>query len=420
MDEEPIRIGAEIFVALINPAISLIFALAFVAMWLHQRRRSGLLIFAAAYSVAAAGFIVRYFGLPFGFEATGLVANALYVATAIMLAAGIVAPYERRLPLAALVGLAVAGYCAFSWFLLVQPSANGRIYAMNLALSGICFVIAYQLYRVPNRRPIDTALLAVAILAALSFVIRTAMVAANGQTPGDANGFFVSAFWVTLNFSWAVLSVLIGLGVLARAALDGLNDMQDQSDVDALTGLANRRSFEHMAAKLLADGPQPVALVLADLDGMAAVNDLYGRSAGDAVIAGFARLLVKAAGPDALCGRTGGDEFAVLLSGSAANSARSLAEGLRVRFGRTAAPGLPGGVSRVTASFGIATHAGESYGELQRRCDEAVFEAKRNGRDRVVMADAPPPRWIEPAPADRKVQTIADAWPSSARGGRRS
>jgi diguanylate cyclase (GGDEF)-like protein len=397
MENVPASVGAEIFIALINPAISLVFALAFFALGLYQQHRPGMVLVGTAYTLAAAGFLIQYFRLPLFPEFSPLAANIAYASGGVAMAAGIVGCYGRPVPYLALGVLIGLGTCALALFLFVYPSLPARIYAVNFMLGGMCFVVAAELRAVAGRRPVDNALMALVLVAGFTFFARTLFVVATGSLPTDRSEFFTSVYWISLSFSWALLSMLIALALIARAGLDAMRDMADKEGIDPLTGLADRRGFESRAAALL-QSSEPASLVLADLDGTTLVNDTYGRRAGNSVIAGFALRLRQAAGREAICGRIGGDEFAVLLPGVSANAARVMAEGLRVKFGRAAAPGLPGGIARVTASFGVAAHAeGETYGELQRRCDTALFEAKRTGRDRVVMARSPDAHWVDPA-----------------------
>lgn len=396
MDRVPTSVGAEIFVALINPAISLVFALAFLGLWLHQHRRRGILVFAVSYALAGAGFLIQYFGEPVGFEASRLVSNGMFLLSAVTLAMGIMGGYDRPLPWVPTVCLVTAAFGMMVWFLFFQPSLIARIYAINFGIGGVCLMIAAEMRCLAVRRPVDTALMLLTLVAGLSFFARTLVVLATDPGATDLQVFFASLYWTSLTLTWAVLSILIALAVMARAGIDAMREIAELGEVDGLTGLLSRRTFEQRAAALLKAGP--AVLILADLDAMASVNDTYGRPAGDLVLAGFARRLKQMAGRQAICARIGGDEFGVLVPGAALNEALALAEGVRVRFGRAGAPGLPGGIGRVTASFGVARHVdGESYADLQRRCDEAVFVAKRRGRDQVVSAKQPETGWLEPS-----------------------
>ncbi len=126
--------------------------------------------------------------------------------------------------------------------------------------------------------------------------------------------------------------------------------------------------------------------MIADLDRFKALNDRHGHAAGDRVIAEFAARLRIAAGTRGVAGRLGGEEFAVLLPLADPAAARLLAEAVRAVFSAEAIDGLPPEV-RVTASFGVAARSGdESLADLMRRADEALYHAKKGGRDSVRVS----------------------------------
>jgi diguanylate cyclase (GGDEF)-like protein len=157
---------------------------------------------------------------------------------------------------------------------------------------------------------------------------------------------------------------------------------------DALTGLPNRRQLNERAAELMRQpGEGNVALMLLDLDYFKEVNDTLGHDAGDRVLVEVADRLREAAG-DALVARLGGDEFAVVFagvrgSGAASRQARTVLESLRQ-------PMELGGVPiSLHTSAGLAV-AGSSTdpGELLRRADVALYQAKDSGRQVAIYARA--------------------------------
>ncbi len=162
-------------------------------------------------------------------------------------------------------------------------------------------------------------------------------------------------------------------------------DLAQQSATDPLTGLANRRAF----ARTLDDaigaaiaGDQPLAIAVVDIDHFKMINDLHGHAEGDRVLQAVADML-RAHGGSARgrVARYGGEEFVWLLADTAADAAVRQCDQLRgdVAF---AATGLP-----VTVSIGVAAlQPGEDVGSLFARADEALYEAKRGGRDRVQLA----------------------------------
>ncbi|HKD93632.1 MAG TPA: diguanylate cyclase [Gaiellaceae bacterium] len=171
-----------------------------------------------------------------------------------------------------------------------------------------------------------------------------------------------------------------------NARLHGL--VERQALVDGLTGLANRRAAAdalHAEAARAERLDTPLSLVLADLDGFKDVNDVHGHAVGDAVLRVFAEVLRETLRESDVAGRWGGEEFLLLLPGADEEGAAQLAERVRVALAERSVPGVAG--LSVTASFGVAEYAGEANTEqLVAAADDALYRAKRGGKDRVERA----------------------------------
>ena len=195
--------------------------------------------------------------------------------------------------------------------------------------------------------------------------------------------------------SFALL-VLVALG-FARPILNALGDFRrvaSQAATDGLTGLANRRSFddelalEWRRAERVGDS---LALVLVDLDNFKNINDDRGHQAGDAVLRRVAAILDSGARNADLAARYGGEEFALLAPETDLLGATKLADRLRTDL-EAALIELPDGAEiSVTGSFGVAVKGTLRRPEdLVAAADEALYDAKRNGKNRVVAADPQP------------------------------
>ncbi len=164
--------------------------------------------------------------------------------------------------------------------------------------------------------------------------------------------------------------------------------VERQALVDALTGLANRRSLEETLTSALARARRlghELCLVLADIDRFKQVNDRYGHPAGDEVLRAFAQSLADSVREGDVAGRWGGEEFALILVGTDVAGGVELAE--RARRATAAHPVTTGigELVTVTASFGVASCSGTaSVDDLIAAADDALYQAKREGRDRVV------------------------------------
>lgn len=170
-----------------------------------------------------------------------------------------------------------------------------------------------------------------------------------------------------------------------------LAEAQIVAGSDALTGLANRRSFQaHLAlamAQAIADGT-PLSVAFCDIDHFKTINDNFGHDTGDRILKMVADALADGAGEDAFVGRFGGEEFLILFDGIMARRAAMRVDEIRDELsGRhlvSKTSGEPLGT--VTFSAGIAQLVpGEDACEMLRRADKALYNAKSGGRNRVVI-----------------------------------
>jgi len=378
-----------LFIALLNPTIALALGAAFLVLWFHQRHRPYLATLGASYCLSAPGFLLQYFTLPIGVALTKLVSNICFTIAACCLSGAIVARYGRRVPYVGIGVVTGGGLAAFSWYMFVQPDLTWRVLVMNFGFGALSLLVAAELRTVRNNGPTEKILFVLSLVSGLNFIARTLVVViAHGPFP-SYDGFYGSSYWTTALLSHALLSLLIALCLFTAAALDVMRALKTETHTDPLSGILNRRGFEERATLLLDQCGRagfPVALVLADLDHFKALNDQHGHEAGDRVIADFAAKLRSATGARGAAGRIGGEEFAVLLPLSDLASARLFAEAIRAFYSAGAIDGLPPG-TRVTASFGVAARTGnEGLMPLMRRADEALYKAKKNGRDSVRLS----------------------------------
>ncbi len=162
-------------------------------------------------------------------------------------------------------------------------------------------------------------------------------------------------------------------------------DLYHLSRIDALTDLYNRRSFEEQLAHHLSLAARHdehcLSLLMLDLDFFKNINDSYGHDQGDKVLKQFAAILRSSCRAEDLASRIGGEEFALLLPLTSASEARVLAQ----RIGQSVRQRvlLPDD-RQVTVSIGLAEYLeGDSLESIFKRADEALYQAKREGRDRV-------------------------------------
>lgn len=167
-------------------------------------------------------------------------------------------------------------------------------------------------------------------------------------------------------------------------------ELEDRSRTDSLTGLHNMRWWDEVApqeaARTLRSGAN-IGVLMLDLDHFKLVNDSGGHAAGDRVLKSVARALRASVRTGDEVVRFGGEEFLILLHESGTEGAVRVAE--TVRRAVAAIPAATG--AKVTASVGVAVfpQSGPSLDDAVRAADVAMYQAKAEGRDRVVAAFAP-------------------------------
>ena len=172
--------------------------------------------------------------------------------------------------------------------------------------------------------------------------------------------------------------------------LERLNrELKETADRDGLTGLHNHRFFRRALDVETARSTRhdhPFSLILLDVDHFKHYNDTYGHPAGDDLLEQLAATLRQSLRDENVCARYGGEEFALLLPETDRAGARECAERIRASIEDLPVPGREtqplGGI---TVSLGIACFPGDGResGSLVRRADAALYEAKRNGRNRI-------------------------------------
>jgi diguanylate cyclase (GGDEF)-like protein len=186
-----------------------------------------------------------------------------------------------------------------------------------------------------------------------------------------------------------VLLVVVSFSMAALSSEQQTRALRVVASRDDLTGLLNRKAFLDLAAEQLADRTitrGAGTLILADLDHFKSVNDTYGHAAGDLALQAFADACTATVRSTDLVGRYGGEEFVLLLPGTSAERAETIAEEISRRL--AAAPSVDG-MDMPTVSYGISTYddgTSDVY-DLIATADGALYMAKSLGRNRTARSD---------------------------------
>ena len=173
------------------------------------------------------------------------------------------------------------------------------------------------------------------------------------------------------------------------SSLGVLRQAEHNAATDALTGLGNRHWMQDMFAREVTrvqHNDTPLCLMMIDVDNFKHFNDCYGHIAGDRVLVAVAQTLREYVRPTDLIARFGGDEFAILLPGSDLQQAQLTAERLREQVAALSPSSLS---TAVTVSIGVSSKMGaDDVSALVHRADEAMYDAKAQGRNRVSVYSA--------------------------------
>jgi diguanylate cyclase (GGDEF)-like protein len=200
-----------------------------------------------------------------------------------------------------------------------------------------------------------------------------------------------------------------------------LSALQGQASTDARTGLANSRAFDHALENALASrtADESIAVLMLDLDHFKDFNDRHGHPAGDEALRTFGEILRSCMRNGDVAARYGGEEFAVLLPSVDPEAAVTIAERIRARTGSTIVSLGPGITDRITVSIGVAAAPIQAIEgiSLLRIADEALYQAKTDGRNRVVYLGEAAPRLDPSVPeGDASTQATHKSGPSKVRG----
>ncbi len=288
-------------------------------------------------------------------------------------------------------GMTLAIGALLFWFSEIQPDYPVRLAVFTLAISALFMAHArlYLRHGLPHfgMRLMTGLLLLQSIVAALRFVSVLAGAAGTG---------LLEASWLQAGYivTYSVTALLVSIAGVLMATDRVRMEFESLATRDSLTGVLNRRALIALCEAEFARslrGEAPMAVLMLDADHFKRINDGFGHQTGDEALRELAQRLQAPLPASARLGRYGGEEFLVVLPGTAPEAARAVAERLREGLAQPFGPGsrlAAVGIERLTVSIGLAGFLGaaDTLDAMLARADAALYRAKAAGRNRVEMA----------------------------------
>jgi diguanylate cyclase (GGDEF)-like protein len=282
---------------------------------------------------------------------------------------------------------------AIIWLLACQipgfaDSSMGRIVVSSLIISNYTLFTAFELWSARGER-LNSRWPAVIVIT-LHGVVFPSQVPLTMVLPGDRIAATLSNGWIaTLAVESLLYSIAAAFILLEMAKERTERVHKEAASIDPLTGVFNRRAVTEAAKQILARDvrpTKPMAIFMFDIDKFKTINDRFGHPVGDKVIRLLAATAKKTLRQTDVFGRLGGEEFAAFLGNTDEKGAIIVAERVRLAF-QEAAENVDGTAIGATVSIGVtftSDYKSEVDG-LLARADEALYEAKNSGRNRVIM-----------------------------------
>lgn|GEM_PF-645103 len=371
-----------------GPAIAFFFAILFFSIWTYRKALLYLPWLASSFFFFGSAILLQILMIPRDVGINALATCVLYTGATLFFAEGVLRRVGLRPNYLFNFTVAFSIFLGIAYFYYEVSQLDTRVCILNFGLALLLLAASLRM-RKKAHQPVDRALFWALLVFSLQFFPRTLLTLQGLPDTQDLvkiREYALSPFWIWLNLSFLVFTVLIGLLLAVAIASDIIAVVTQEAVTDSLTMVFNRRGFEDFAEKVIDSSKgQRQSLILFDLDDFKAINDIYGHHAGDAVLEQVGSLLRDHVRASDAAVRLGGEEFAVLLFDLSPPEVYEIAERLREEIASIRFEDRPLRRLTVTASMGVVElQTGESLDQALRRADELMYTAKRTGKNRTV------------------------------------
>lgn len=272
------------------------------------------------------------------------------------------------------------------YFTVVQPHLQMR-FALGGVGNGIFFLLTARTLAQGGYQRVPMRYLVAAVAGAHGvFLLLRPLLFGIGAVQANASLAAQIPHLVMLEFLIALLFMAFGTLMLANEFTT--NELRQLAEIDSLTSIFNRRAFFTLLNKALHQSQRTgmgLAVLVVDLDHFKSINDTYGHQGGDEVLRHFVQTATQCLRQQDVMGRLGGEEFAIFLPGVDAKGAQVVAERLRAAVASRPAA-LQQGSHALTISLGLTLCVpGDTPDTALHRADQAMYQAKERGRNRVEL-----------------------------------
>lgn len=315
------------------------------------------------------------------------VGNPLILLGFTMMYAGTAVFLDRSVKWLWLVAIVLTNWAVQIYWGVIAPWTALRALVFILANSIICVLMIRELLRASGTSSHVTTFRVLAAIYGI-FLLASLLHVGNVMTAGASplfSGGLAEALWLATGQAVVFFSPFGFLLMTSQRLQLRLDRLANE---DELTGVLNRRAFLAQSRHALMKGPRdaPASILALDIDRFKQINDRYGHAAGDAVLRHFTQTVGQQLRDGDLFARVGGEEFWILLPDTDLGGATQLAERIRTAVEQSPAPLGEHGVD-VSVSIGVARASGDDVSIAASIADEALYRAKTQGRNRVVLSD---------------------------------
>lgn len=373
---------------LIAPTVMAFLACALLLAWRSDRQQKSLCLMGLAILSTSGALAAQCMLTAAAIEQYAVFTAIFYLAGAWLCGQSMAHKFEARFHSPSAWVVSGLTLCGIFYFSKVLPNLSTRAYILSIGLGILHFLPFFNIIKTKIHKDIiDTYLYWFYLIFCFYTVARPITLFIFEHAP--LSELVRSIYWFVTLLGSILFSMAVAFLLLASSVRKTLRRLHLERDLDPLTQLLNRRAFEESVASVQQQASsQPCSVLMVDIDHFKRINDTWGHDYGDQVLRNVGQCLREATRGTDLAARYGGEEFVLLLPRTSTTKAAHIAQRIQQQLARTGMR-LPDN-TQLTMSMGISTmEPEESFFGAFKRADQALYQAKNTGRDRICLAEIP-------------------------------